>query len=347
MKLPFLVYRYFFILRSKWLAALLLFVFISTSINAQNTDPYIVFGHTSTVSYYLNVEELLYIKNEDSSAVVQALAYDFSHQTVFLLGKEDSILTVKHINPGEILRFLSIDPLLRKFPYYSPYQFCSNSPIMAVELEGLETSNQINKTELGFGFGISLSQVKRHDKYTVDVKFNLFGFLGNSNVQTSTGVSWEKNDWNLNIAARHKGIENQAIGLSVKTNLSYKGRTDINFTQNNLILASNPDDINKIGYNKSGNRLLSFDIAPSLVTEKHVEYERSEAANAKLNQMKNEIKQEERSKWSEYTKELNKITYFTYKGEVYVYPGEHKLPETIDKGLHTFGSGAIGALKKL
>jgi RHS repeat-associated protein len=44
-------------------------------------------------------------------------------------------------------RFLSIDPLADQFSYYAPYQFCSNSPILAVELEGLESSVQLNFTE--------------------------------------------------------------------------------------------------------------------------------------------------------------------------------------------------------
>ena len=46
-----------------------------------------------------------------------------------------------------IVRFFATDPLEYKFPYYSPYQFSSNSPIMAVELEGLESSVRINHNE--------------------------------------------------------------------------------------------------------------------------------------------------------------------------------------------------------
>ncbi|HEY0771807.1 MAG TPA: hypothetical protein VGD31_15890, partial [Sphingobacteriaceae bacterium] len=44
-------------------------------------------------------------------------------------------------------RFLSVDPLTQDFPFYSPYQFASNSPILAVDLEGLESSNIKNNTE--------------------------------------------------------------------------------------------------------------------------------------------------------------------------------------------------------
>jgi RHS repeat-associated protein len=35
-------------------------------------------------------------------------------------------------------RFLSIDKLTGKFPFYSPYQFAGNKPIVAIDLDGLE-----------------------------------------------------------------------------------------------------------------------------------------------------------------------------------------------------------------
>ncbi len=44
-------------------------------------------------------------------------------------------------------RFFATDPLEKKFPFYSPYQFSANTPIFTVELEGLESAEQINATE--------------------------------------------------------------------------------------------------------------------------------------------------------------------------------------------------------
>ena len=35
-------------------------------------------------------------------------------------------------------RFLTVDPFSRKFPMLTPYQFASNTPIMAIDLDGLE-----------------------------------------------------------------------------------------------------------------------------------------------------------------------------------------------------------------
>ena len=40
-------------------------------------------------------------------------------------------------NPA-IGKFLSVDPLTKKYPYYTPYQFAGNSPIKFVDIDGLE-----------------------------------------------------------------------------------------------------------------------------------------------------------------------------------------------------------------
>ena len=39
---------------------------------------------------------------------------------------------------GGIARFLTIDPLTKKYPELTPYQFASNTPIQAIDLDGLE-----------------------------------------------------------------------------------------------------------------------------------------------------------------------------------------------------------------
>ncbi len=44
-------------------------------------------------------------------------------------------------------RFFATDPLESKYPWYSPYQFGGNSPIMSVELEGLEESKTANENQ--------------------------------------------------------------------------------------------------------------------------------------------------------------------------------------------------------
>ena len=40
-------------------------------------------------------------------------------------------------NP-QIAKFLSVDPLTKEYPWYTPYQFAGNKPVWAVDLDGLE-----------------------------------------------------------------------------------------------------------------------------------------------------------------------------------------------------------------
>lgn len=37
-----------------------------------------------------------------------------------------------------LVRFLSVDPLFKSYPWYTPYQFAGNMPIWAIDLDGLE-----------------------------------------------------------------------------------------------------------------------------------------------------------------------------------------------------------------
>jgi RHS repeat-associated protein len=54
-------------------------------------------------------------------------------------------------------KFLSVDPLFQSFPWYTPYQFAGNSPILNIDLDGLEnepsqpntTSSEPNEVHMG------------------------------------------------------------------------------------------------------------------------------------------------------------------------------------------------------
>jgi RHS repeat-associated protein len=52
-------------------------------------------------------------------------------------------------NP-QIAKFLSVDPLFKTFPFYTPYQYASNMPILAIDIDGLESSENLNNTERGW-----------------------------------------------------------------------------------------------------------------------------------------------------------------------------------------------------
>jgi RHS repeat-associated protein len=54
------------------------------------------------------------------------------------------------IHDTRLGRFLSVDPLYSDYPFYSSYQFASNSPIVAEDIEGLESSKVMNRCENRF-----------------------------------------------------------------------------------------------------------------------------------------------------------------------------------------------------
>jgi len=51
-------------------------------------------------------------------------------------------------NPA-IAKFLSVDPLRKEYPWYTPYQFAGNTPIQAIDLDGLEPTSPIEDWAIG------------------------------------------------------------------------------------------------------------------------------------------------------------------------------------------------------
>ncbi len=51
----------------------------------------------------------------------------------------------RNYNP-RLGRFLSVDPLTKSYPWYTPYQFAGNKPILAIDLDGLEELVVTKKT---------------------------------------------------------------------------------------------------------------------------------------------------------------------------------------------------------
>src|SRR5690606_37135248 len=62
-------------------------------------------------------------------------------------GNGNSLNYTFRMHDPRIGRFFARDPLVSKYPWWSPYQFGGNSSILSVELEGLETSIDLNFIE--------------------------------------------------------------------------------------------------------------------------------------------------------------------------------------------------------
>ncbi|SEC57276.1 RHS repeat-associated core domain-containing protein, partial [Tenacibaculum sp. MAR_2009_124] len=66
-------------------------------------------------------------------------------------GEGNSINYKYRMHDPRVGRFFATDPLDYEYPFYTPYQFSSNSPIHAIELEGLESENILNEAEKYLG----------------------------------------------------------------------------------------------------------------------------------------------------------------------------------------------------
>jgi|GEM_PF-2979246 len=57
-------------------------------------------------------------------------------------------------------RFLSVDPLQKNYPFYSPYQFSGNNPIFSIDIDGMEAEKQLNPVEI--------ADILKHSEHTAN-----------------------------------------------------------------------------------------------------------------------------------------------------------------------------------
>jgi RHS repeat-associated protein len=62
-----------------------------------------------------------------------------------LKGEGNSVNYRYRMHDPRVGRFFAVDPLFKKYPFYSPYAFSGNNVIMSIELEGSEPKSVINE----------------------------------------------------------------------------------------------------------------------------------------------------------------------------------------------------------
>ncbi len=118
-------------------------------------------------------------------------------------------------------RFLSVDPIAREYPELTPYQFASNTPLQAVDLDGLEAAG------VGPGLGMDQLQSQKANEIT-----------GEGMIAAGKGVG--------------ESLYNSVVGL-------YQAVTNpVKTIKNVANLVSNPSII-KQGIEKYGDNLMSED----------------------------------------------------------------------------------------
>jgi RHS repeat-associated protein len=63
---------------------------------------------------------------------------------------------------SRLCRFLSVDPLAEEYPWYTPYQFAGNKPIVSIDIDGLESD------------GKASPEIEKPQKGSVEVSFEGF-----------------------------------------------------------------------------------------------------------------------------------------------------------------------------
>jgi len=118
--------------------------------NAQSINPYESFGYQSKHEYVMTKAALTIDNTDRSASIVSRIIIDAENKVAYIYGKDSSLISEVYLNEDEVMRFLSVDPLTKKYPQLTPYQFASNQPIWAIDLDGTEAKIKITTEVTGY-----------------------------------------------------------------------------------------------------------------------------------------------------------------------------------------------------
>ncbi|SHN24893.1 hypothetical protein [Chitinophaga sp. CF418] len=105
----------------------------------QVNNPYEQFGYTVKSNYVRTKDNGgIYVSNKDTAKNSRSLVIAARERKIYILDNRDSIIGYADVPENTLAKFLSVDPLTKKYPELTPYQFASNSPIQGIDLDGLE-----------------------------------------------------------------------------------------------------------------------------------------------------------------------------------------------------------------
>lgn len=128
---------------------LLLVAGLASSLLAQLHNPYAQFGHNGYVATTAQ-ERAMYVwtaTNPDASAAVRTISVDGARGQAYRLDEAGAVIDSVAISEAKRARFMSVDPLAAGYPWYTPYQFAGNKPIIAIDLDGGEEKITVHYQE--------------------------------------------------------------------------------------------------------------------------------------------------------------------------------------------------------
>jgi RHS repeat-associated protein len=140
-------------------------------------------------------------------------------------------------------RFLSVDPLFKSYPWYTPYQFAGNKPIWAIDLDGLEEKIVTSYLDAS---GKKITTVLKSSDYNISdwklIQSSLFGSY--SIHEKTTGYNWTSGFKNYVLGMGSNGKnQNGWVGPG-------KGTLIIDATGKVTKISFNPQDDKTIKGNK-------------------------------------------------------------------------------------------------
>ncbi|OQP49821.1 hypothetical protein A4H97_28460 [Niastella yeongjuensis] len=92
----------------------------------------------------------LTVNNTDGTSKVSKIIVDAANKVAYIYGKDSLLISQIILSEKEVMRFLSVDPLTKQYPMLTPYQFASNQPIWAIDLDGLEAKVKVTTEVTGY-----------------------------------------------------------------------------------------------------------------------------------------------------------------------------------------------------
>lgn len=159
---------------------------------SQNLNPYEQFGYTTKYEYVrTKKDDGLYLSNPDSTAINKNLLINLKSKQIFILDANDSTVWCANIPEDVLTRFISVDPLTKKYPQLTPYQFASNTPIQAIDLDGLEAF-VTHGTLQGFGcIGCDNQGFQVNEKRKQEVYAEFARISGNNIKAVDDNFRWQ------------------------------------------------------------------------------------------------------------------------------------------------------------
>ena len=159
-----------------------------------------------------------------------------------------------------VVRFLSVDPLTKSYPWYTPYQFAGNTPIQAVDLDGLEPTSVVKEKSRNTQTYIDEGSPDDHGvapiKTTLTVVTYKFTEAATHLLSLTSGIS-EADIRKVNIRNNGGGMlptydPNEGGGA-----MTFPGKDDQNYRMN---LTDNffKNPINKYGKNDYGDDVMGW-----------------------------------------------------------------------------------------